>query len=173
MSEENPYAPPEANVEVASLDENELASRWARLGGSLIDGLILAAVFWGAVYVFGFMDRALDEDMAMTAFDAILLVGWLGLFLLVNGYLLATRGQTIGKIVAGTRIVSYENDRLVPLWKLMVLRYVPFYVLGYIPLIGPVLGLINPLFIFKEDRRCLHDHVAGTKVIYADSAPVR
>lgn len=173
MSADNPYAPPEADVEVANWHENQLASRWARLGGSLIDGLILGAGFWGAIYVFGLMDRALDEDMAVTAFDAVLLIGWLGLFLVLNGYLLATRGQTIGKVAARTRIVSFEDDRLLPLWKLMVLRYMPFYVLGYIPLIGPILGLINPLFIFKQDRRCLHDHVAGTKVIYADSPPAR
>ena len=50
---------------------------------------------------------------------------------------------------------------------LIGLRYLPFWVVGQVWVIGPILSLANPLFIFREDRRCLHDLLAGTKVVVA------
>ena len=32
---------------------------------------------------------------------------------------------------------------------------------------GAFFGIANPLFIFRDDRRCLHDLIAGTKVVKA------
>jgi hypothetical protein len=34
-----------------------------------------------------------------------------------------------------------------------------------IPFIGNFVNLADALFIFGEEHRCLHDHIAGTKVI--------
>ena len=172
MADENPYAPPAANIEVPQAVDGELAGRWARLGGSLIDTLIFVIVFWAAIFAFGAVDQVLQGAGVMSAStSAILLLGSLVLFALLNGFLLATRGQTIGKLAVGTRIVSFETGALVPLWKLMALRYLPYFGLGYIPFIGQIIGLINPLLIFKKDRRCLHDHLAGTKVVVANPLP--
>ena len=42
-----------------------------------------------------------------------------------------------------------------------------------IPVIGSFLGLLDVLFIFRQDRRCLHDMVAGTEVISLKSASGR
>ena len=36
-----------------------------------------------------------------------------------------------------------------------------------VPFVGPLVGLIGILFIFRDDRRCLHDHLAGTRVVQA------
>jgi uncharacterized RDD family membrane protein YckC len=36
-----------------------------------------------------------------------------------------------------------------------------------LPTVGPFAGLIDVLFIFLKDRRCLHDHIAGTVVVRA------
>jgi uncharacterized RDD family membrane protein YckC len=36
---------------------------------------------------------------------------------------------------------------------------------GALPCIGPFYSLADILCIFREDRRCLHDHIAGTKVV--------
>ena len=56
-----------------------------------------------------------------------------------------------------------------PLWRLLALRYLPLQAVGQIPILGVVVGLLNPLLIFRADRRCLHDHIAGTKVVLAQS----
>jgi uncharacterized RDD family membrane protein YckC len=86
------------------------------------------------------------------------------LFLVLHGYLLATRGQTIGKYLLGMQIVSADG-RLVPFWRLIALRYLPFWVVTAAPRIGWILSLANALAIFRESRKCFHDDIAGTKVI--------
>jgi uncharacterized RDD family membrane protein YckC len=49
--------------------------------------------------------------------------------------------------------------------KLLGLRYVLVMLVAVIPFIGGLLGVIDFLFIFREDRRCVHDLIAGTKVV--------
>ena len=39
--------------------------------------------------------------------------------------------------------------------------------IGAIPLVGTVFSLVNICFIFREDRRCIHDLMAGTHVVEA------
>ena len=34
-----------------------------------------------------------------------------------------------------------------------------------IPKVGGVLALADILFVFRDDRRCLHDQIAGTRVV--------
>ena len=111
-------------------------------------------------------DSAMEGTVALEDELTINALGFVA-FLVVNGYLLATRGQTVGKLAAGTRIVSVADNKILPFHKVILLRYLPVWVIAYVPLIGPILGLVNPLFIFREDRRCLHDHIAGTRVINA------
>jgi hypothetical protein len=52
----------------------------------------------------------------------------------------------------------------------VLLRNWLFMLLQYIPGLGSVSGLVDPLFIFRADRRCIHDFVAGTKVIQLKGA---
>ena len=88
-------------------------------------------------------------------------------FVLLHGYLLHTNGQTIGKRLVGTRIVSVVDNQILPLGRLLALRMLPVWVASQIPLVGGLLGIIDVLFIFSKDRRCVHDKIAGTKVINA------
>ena len=86
-------------------------------------------------------------------------------YLIVNGYLLSTKGQTVGKLVAGTRIVNAETNELVPLWPLFFKRWISIQLLAAIPVIGNFVALVDVLMIFRKNRKCLHDDLAGTKVI--------
>jgi uncharacterized RDD family membrane protein YckC len=100
--------------------------------------------------------------------DTILLgLGGIGIFLAFNGYLLAKHGQTIGKRLVRTRIVSIKDDSILPFGRVVGLRYLPLWIIGQVPLLGPLISLIDSLFIFRKDRRCLHDHLAGTRVVTA------
>ncbi len=165
----NPYAAPQTMDEVVREAGQELASRRARLGGAIVDGLTMIPLI-GVIVVLAFRFGASGglggNDLAAGIVSG-LVGGVLGTLwhLILNGYLLATRGQTIGKLVAGTRIVDAETDQLVPLLPLILKRWISIQVLSLIPVLGGFLPLIDSLLIFRENRRCLHDDFAGTKVI--------
>jgi hypothetical protein len=47
---------------------------------------------------------------------------------------------------------------------LLLKRYLPVQVVGSIPVLGMFASLVDVLFIFRDDRRCVHDLIAGTQV---------
>ncbi len=75
--------------------------------------------------------------------------------------LLATHGQTIGKRLFKSRIVRDDDDRNGGPATNVLLRTVVAEFLWVIP--GYV--AVDNLFIFRRSRRCVHDYIAGTKVI--------
>jgi uncharacterized RDD family membrane protein YckC len=77
--------------------------------------------------------------------------------------LLSSRGQSIGKVVLGIKIVKFgtgNNGGFVPN---VLVRVILNGIIGIIPLYA----LVDILFIFRQDRRCLHDLIAGTEVVQA------
>ena len=55
------------------------------------------------------------------------------------------------------------NDR--DQWTNVLLRLIVNGLLGLIPLYG----LVDILFIFRSDRRCIHDMLAGAQVVEAET----
>lgn len=164
MSTENPYAPPEAEVSVR--DSTELAGCGLRLGGAIIDSLIALAIIFPVMYATSYFAMVKEGNVSIMTIVGMGVFG-IAVFLTLNGYLLAKHGQTIGKRLVKTRIVSIHDDRILPLAKVISLRYLPLWIVGWIPIVGSVASLVDPLFIFRADKRCVHDHIAGTKVINA------
>ena len=167
----NPYAAPAEVGDVALPSGVELATRSARLVGAIIDGIVMIPLFTlafflafnpGATGLISDVDNGIAAELVSSLIG---LVGGLLWYLMVNGYLLATRGQTVGKLAAGTRIVDVETNELVPLWPLFFKRVFAVEVIVAIPAIGGLFGLVDVLMIFRENRRCLHDNFAGTHVI--------
>jgi uncharacterized RDD family membrane protein YckC len=144
-----------------------LASRWKRLGGVLIDGAIMFCAVIPLVWLFVNIDLLAEDQEMSLAWDIVISVLMWGIFLMLNGYLLAKYGQTIGKRIVGTRIVDYRTNKLVPLAKIFFWRYFAMGLAGDVPYVGVLIGLADPLFIFYDDKRCIHDLIAGTKVVDA------
>jgi uncharacterized RDD family membrane protein YckC len=87
-------------------------------------------------------------------------------FLLLVGYqswLIAKTGQSVGKKLVGIKIVRYGTDEHVGFVRAVLVRW---WVNGLISQI-PIYFIIDSLFIFREDQRCVHDHMAGTEVVKA------
>ena len=161
----DPYRPPEAELaESTPPPGGELASLSARFLGSFIDSVIGLIVIYALLFAAGIWDQVIAPTTSPIVPVQIAVIGLLG-FLTLHGYTLATRGQTLGKVVMKTRIVSVVNGEILPLWKVVALRYLPLTLVGVIPFVGSFAGLIDALFVFRQDRRCLHDFVAGTRVI--------
>ena len=155
------------NIEDVNRDTFNLVSREKRLVGFLIDGLIniLLLIPISIITTLGIGDVVQEHLSNLIVLSPALLTVLIGggVFLILNGYLLFKRGQTIGKVVVKTRIVDL-NGNIPNFGKLIVLRYLIFILVSLIPIIGVLVGLGVFLIFFKE-RRCLHDYIAGTRVV--------
>lgn len=161
----NPYQPP-ASATVAEVvaepDVADLAGRGARLVAVLLDGLLLNLGFWYLVEQLQ-MGTALDEPRAFVPAAIVLVVAG------VQVRLLSERGQTIGKLALGVRIVRRSGARA-GLPRILLLREAFAALAHHVPVIGGLVALVDALMIFRADRRCLHDHVADTIVVRARKA---
>ena len=86
------------------------------------------------------------------------------IFFVLHGASLYQRGQTISKRIMGIAIVTLDNQKPA-FFRLIAQRYMSQWLIGMLPVIGPLLRLVDFLLIFRADKRCLHDHIAKTKVI--------
>jgi uncharacterized RDD family membrane protein YckC len=165
--DENPLeASPGTGDAPAVSHARPLASRLARLGATLVDAFIGIAISLPIGIMTGYFGRVMEQKATLME-TALYSVGGMVVFLLLHGYLLATQGQTIGKKLVGVRIVDYNTGTLLAIAKLIGLRVAPIWIVSMIPLAGGCLALIDILFIFGNEQRCIHDLIAGTKVVEA------
>ncbi|MBI2397588.1 MAG: RDD family protein [Xanthomonadales bacterium] len=167
----NPYATPTAAVlEVIDPGEDLApADRATRLGAVLIDGLIGMALVFPIMYASGYWGRAMAQQIGVLELVAWVVGGFVG-FIALQGYPLHHWGQTWGKRLLGIRIVDLDG-RKPDLVRLLGLRYAPVHLGTQVPFVGPVLSLVDSLMIFRNDRRCLHDLIAGTRVVKVAAMP--
>jgi uncharacterized RDD family membrane protein YckC len=165
---ENPYAPSlgDSLLPDEQYNNGQLATLSERFAGAFIDGIIgLAAGFPIGMALGLGVGAVLGEGLVPNLVVQVLggLVG-IGLFLAIQGYFLATRSQTIGKMALGTKIVR-DNGETIPFGELYTKRYLILQLVSIVPFVGGFVGLIDALLIFRSNRKCLHDDLAGTKVI--------
>ncbi len=86
------------------------------------------------------------------------------IFFALHSYSLYQRGQTLGKRFMGIAIVTLDN-RKPAFFPLIAQRYFSQWLMGLVPFIGFALRLADISLVFRSDKRCLHDLIAGTKVI--------
>lgn len=169
----NPYAAPQMSGYATenSGQGPELATRGQRFAGAFIDGLLMLPLVFGMLF---FVRTAAvpgaqpEVPILVTLIFVPVSMAW---FLILNGYLLATKGQTIGKLATGTQIVDAQTGQLVPLVPLYLKRNFSLQLLALIPFIGNFIALIDAVMIFRSSRKCLHDEIAGTKVIVYQPRP--
>ncbi len=107
MEEQNVYSAPQSNLKDADTNDSgyQLASRWARLGASIIDSLIAAAISFPLMYYTGTWQKLVRGEYPVFEIAMFGIFG-VAVFLALHGYLLAKYGQTIGKRVLGIKILS-------------------------------------------------------------------
>jgi uncharacterized RDD family membrane protein YckC len=150
-----------------------LAGRSARLAAVLIDGIITAVLIAPFAYVSGYSGRitaglaTASEEFTWSLLSCLV-------FMAIQGHWLATRGQTIGKVLMQIQIVDAETHQLLPFIRVAVYRYLWLLplnaVIAMIPghldsLLISAVGLLDAILIFGSARRCLHDYIAGSVVV--------
>ncbi|MGE5473876.1 MAG: RDD family protein [Ignavibacteriales bacterium] len=140
--------------EQKNLNQHELAERWIRLLAKVIDKVLIILIGLLSVAIGSF-------DKSGNLMLILILIGLLGL-LIYQAYLLTVSGQTIGKKMMQIKIVTVKTEENGGFETNFVVRAVVNY---FIAAIVPLYGIIDILFIFSSERRCVHDRLAGTKVI--------
>lgn len=163
--QENPYAPPESNLIKPLTNKIVLASRWKRFCAAFVDGAISYAIMMLTMFLTGgFETISVGKGHSFLYLAFIVTIGIIA-FIIIHGKLLAEGGQTVGKKLLGIKITDLEGN-LPDLIRHILPRYGFRTVITWVPIIGGFLPLINFLFIFGEQRRCVHDLVAKTIVVY-------
>ena len=141
--------------------------RVQRLAATGLDWSLITVVTLLVILATGVLEHA--EDYANVGQSAVntVLCG-LPAYLILNGWLLWTRGQTACKAAMSLMIVDHQTGNRASFGKLLFVRaLIPVVViavgLGF-PLLW-LLVLVDFVFIFRKDQRCLHDWVAGTRVV--------
>jgi uncharacterized RDD family membrane protein YckC len=165
MSEENIYASPESNPEVAdaTAPSNVLASRLSRLGASILDSLIIMVVILPIAFATGYLTDVTSGIGPSIMYQVVFAILSIVIFLVINFKPLLSNGQTVGKKIVGIKIVTLDGGQINI--ETILKRYGFYFLVGYIPFIGSIVSLINILFIFGKDKHCLHDKVGKTKVV--------
>ena len=182
------YSPPGSDVNAGVKGGGqgfELAERGTRLWAITIDGLLVSipllptlvlGVYLGVrtqmkAMQAGVVDspanpRMFDPDEMMLVLGGIAIFGCLGaLAIAIYQWVLISRtGQSLGKKWTGIRIEHVGGERMSFVIGVLLRNWVP-KLIGAVPYLGMIFSLIDCLYIFRDDRRCIHDHIAGTRVV--------
>jgi uncharacterized RDD family membrane protein YckC len=148
-----------------AVPQYELADRGMRLLAAIIDSIVVYVPAIGLIVLGVAMGKEAPVVAVLgVAAGALYALG----IVIAQIVMLCQRGQTIGKRVLGIRIVKVDTGQNGGGVTNVILRSLVPGLIGWIPYIGPLFGLINVCFIFAQDRRCIHDHIAGTVVVTGD-----
>jgi uncharacterized RDD family membrane protein YckC len=146
--------------EKATVGNQILAGRGERWVAKFVDGLITMLPAFIIAIIIAAASGEATEDTPMNT--GVFWLVFLAIFA-VQAYYLTTQGQTIAKKWLKIRIVDANTHEVGGFVKNVLLRSVVNGVFGFIPFYS----LVDALFIFREDRRCVHDLMAGTIVVRA------
>ncbi len=161
----NPYQPPSNQVPAGWVppfpaQPPPLASLWKRFLGRLIDSLLVYGSAFGIwVLTAHFHPKAPD------AFLAGLMNFVFGLPVSIAQWvLIVSRGQSIGKMLLGTRIVRLNGEPLGFVHG-VAMRELLLTAMSLPTHAARMIHIIDGAVILGAQRRCLHDMLAGTVVV--------
>lgn len=184
----NPYQPSLALGQSPLFSQNSgslrLAGAGSRLGAYLLDSLFGGVAMIPAMIGWFMIAPAMLPPPSAASSGSVVApaggaasplgMGLIGLgvilalaFFIYQLFLLSTKGQTLGKKILGVRIVTFEGGENPGFVKAVLLRAFVPALISMIPLVGFIFAILDPCFIFREDRRCIHDLIANTRVVEA------
>lgn len=143
-----------------------LASRWSRLGGAIVDSLIVSvplAFLFDVLTPYSWNDDGDDWGTVLALYG--LAMAYVVVYFAYNVLMLTRsgkhRGQTLGKQIAGTWVAGEDGSAMTTAEA--VKRELGRGLLGLIP----VISFVDTLTIFFKRRQTLHDLMGSTVVLSA------
>lgn len=122
-----------------------------RIAAHLIDTAAFAATLVVPVAL-----SEADGFGVFLAFVAALTVG--------QGILIHRRGQSLGKLAMSIRTATLDGANA-SVGRVLLLRNLVPTLIGQVPLVGFIFGVVDVVYLFGDERRTLHDRIAGTVVV--------
>ncbi len=146
--------------------KDKLATPRQRLLARVIDAVfqltpLIALGFMTQKYADIEAQMVISPEVARRAALFVALFGAILIVYIVQWILIASRGQSLGKIIMKIRIVDDEHEKNAGIVRNLVLRT---WVNGIL-ISNAVYLIVDSFLIFRKDRKCLHDHLARTKVV--------
>ncbi len=156
-----------------AVEDPTLAERWRRFVGALADGA-LESICWTPTSIA--MMQSMSEMFGDGKFDpgefskaylaaVPLSLPYLGALMVLQAVLLSLRGQSVGNLIVRTRIVRAPDGEPAGFVRAFLIRGFLARAIRQVPFIGGIFWIVDSCFIFRDDKRCLHDLIAGTKVV--------
>ena len=137
----------------------ELATLGRRFGAQWVDGLVFMVIFLPLYFLLflgaGAAGATPDVGLGLTA---LLTIGGAALVFLYEGLMLSSRGQTLGKMAVGIKVVTPEGRDIAAgqAWGRAFVRQVFF---SYFALINYLPALVT------KQRTAIHDLAVKTRVV--------
>lgn len=173
----NPYAAPAETTKEdydapSEYDVQRLATPVQRFVGNFVDTLV---IMFPAVFAYiPILTATVDGvTIADDTFETLDTKAWVMLGLgvsvvlgiaVVQAVMISNTGQSLGKRLMKTKIVRLDGSNPGFLYGVFLRSFVG-RLGGFIPGVGNLYNLADALFVFRSDRRTIHDHIAGTRVI--------
>lgn len=161
----NPYAAPaETQAHDFGQPSDARASRLAtinqRFAAHFVDVIVFVLPsFAVAMWLLPSAQHAAEFFLTSVALAAIVPA-------VLQWFLIANYGQTVGKRVFKTKIVRVDGSHPGFVHGVVLRSW-----LGCLPALVPIVGyayvIVDSLYVFRRDRRTLRDRIAGTRVIRA------
>jgi uncharacterized RDD family membrane protein YckC len=136
-----------------------LADRDSRFLATVLDSLAFAAPVALAALLLPIGGKAAVLAPVVGAVGVLGVAGY-------QLYLCAHSSQSIGKRRMEIRVVREDGTPASLLHILLLRNFIPGLMGALLGLLVPgIFPLVDALFILRADRRCLHDLIAGTKVV--------
>jgi uncharacterized RDD family membrane protein YckC len=160
--------------------EGSLAGRLSRLGAFLLDAFLAAVCLMplmnpnlATLSNHSSYSLAFSDVIQVTSLRDFAAKGWpLILLEVIQVVLLSVRGQTIAKRLFRIRIVRHRDGSNPGFTRAFLLRSLLPEMIEMIPFLGAVFVIADACFIFRSDRRCLHDWIADTSVVRVQNPPL-
>lgn len=152
-----------SGVPFQQLDMATVGTRFvALLVDWLIIGLPLMVLAFAVLIPVGVISAEAGEDVApfLAIFSNLFVsLGAAAAYILYEGFMLASGGQTVGKKVMKIKVVTPDGNEMSKgqAWGRAISRQVLAIV--------PCLGLIDNLVAFGQERTAIHDMMAKTRVV--------
>jgi uncharacterized RDD family membrane protein YckC len=159
----------------APTSHRPLAGLGLRFGAAFIDGILKSLCLIPLCFVFMDLVRIAMENpsqpLSPEQVSEAIMPAYLqclplyGVLAVLQITLLCLRSQTVGKLLLRIQIVDIQNEQPGGPVRAFLLRALLPTMIEFIPFLGFVFWLVDTCFIFREDRRCIHDLMAGTRVV--------